>query len=137
MFLEIDRAFRIATTRSRWFEAMIDISQASYLYLLTHPELKSHKVGIGTDGQDKGRMQRYIDQGWVSHGIWRHSDKRKTFQWEREIFAQLQLRFERDGKSKSGFVGKSDKHWFEGISADAISVPDLAVLISKVAGRAP
>lgn len=116
---------------------MIDIVQASYLNLLTHPGQKVHKVGIGTVGKDKGRMQGYIDQGWVSHGIWRHSDKRKTFQWEREIFAQLQLRFERDGISKSGFVGKSDKHWFEAISADAISVRDLADLISKVVGRTP
>lgn len=106
--------------------------QNSYLYLLSHPQLKLHKVGIGTPGKDKGRMQQLLDQGWISHGLWQNSDKRETFAWEKEIFRQLQLRFTKVGPDTPGFLGSSDKHWFEAISAEAISITELSKLISKI-----
>jgi hypothetical protein len=111
--------------------------ESSYLYLLSHLELKVHKVGIGTRGRDKGRLQDWIDQGWVSHGIWSHGDRQKSFQWEREVFSKLGIRFAQASKDAPGFLGRSDKHWFEGISADAISVEELSDLISKVVGKKP
>jgi hypothetical protein len=121
----------------RWLQVMKEDGHSSYLYLLTHPDLNLHKVGIGTVGKDKGRMQQYLDQGWLSQGIWRHSDKRRTFQWEKEIFAQLQQRFTKLNNGETGFVGKSDKHWFEGVSAGAISSGELSRLISTVVGQKP
>jgi hypothetical protein len=114
---------------------MSAIDQSSYLYLLTHPQLKLHKIGIGTDGKDKGRMQQLIDQGWLSHGLWHNTDKRITFQWEKEIFKQLQLRFAKAAPDTPGFVGKSDRHWFESVSAQAISVTALAQLITKIVSK--
>jgi hypothetical protein len=114
---------------------MSAIDQISYLYLLTHPQLKLHKIGIGTTGKDKGRMQQLIDQGWLSHGLWHDTDKRITFQWEKEIFKQLQLRFAKAAPDTPGFVGKSDRHWFESVSAEAISVTALAQLITKIVSK--
>jgi hypothetical protein len=102
---------------------------------LTHPQLKLHKIGIGTDGKDKGRMQQLIDQGWITHGLWHNSEKRITFQWEKEIFKQLQLRFAKAAPDTPGFVGKSDRHWFESVSAQAISVTALAQLITKIVSK--
>ncbi|MFM2155021.1 MAG: hypothetical protein RL382_922 [Actinomycetota bacterium] len=116
---------------------MSDIDQSSYLYLLTHSQLKLHKIGIGTPGKDKGQMAQLIDQGWVSHGLWHDSDKRKTFQWEKEIFKQLQLRFSKLAPDTPGFVGKSDRHWFEAVSAQAISLSELEQLISKIVRKKP
>lgn len=108
------------------------MDQLSYLYLLSHPQLKLHKIGIGTLGKDKGRLQQLIDQGWVSHGQWHENDARITFQWEKEIFRQLQLDFAKAGPASPGFIGKSDRHWFEAISAEAISLSDLLQLVSKI-----
>jgi hypothetical protein len=116
---------------------MSDIDQSSYLYLLSHPQLRLHKIGIGTTGKDKGRLQQLIDQGWISEGKWQNSDKRKTFQWEKEIFKQLQLRFAKAAPDAPGFVGKSDRHWFEAVSAEAISLAELSDLISKVVTKKP
>jgi hypothetical protein len=111
--------------------------QSSYLYLLTHPQLKLHKIGIGTTGKDKGRMQQLINQGWVSHGLWHNSEKRITFQWEKEIFKQLQLRFAKAALDTPGFVGQSDRHWFESVSTEAISLADIKQLITKVVTKKP
>jgi hypothetical protein len=116
---------------------MSTIDQSFYLYLLTHPQLKLHKIGIGTAGKDKGRMQQLIDQGWVSQALWHESDKQRTFQWEKEIFKQLQLRFAKVAPDSPGFVGKSDRHWFESVSAQAISLAELEQLIAKVVTKKP
>jgi len=116
---------------------MSAIDQSSYLYLLTHPQLKLHKIGIGTAGKDKGRMQQLINQGWVSHGLWHDSEKRITFQWEKEIFKQLQLRFAKVAPDSPRFVGQSDRHWFESVSAEAISLAELEQLITKVVTKKP
>lgn len=113
------------------------MDQLSYLYLLTHPQLKLYKIGIGTPGKDKGRLQQLIDQGWVLHGQWHDRDKRTTFQWEKEIFKQLQLRFEKAAPDTPGFVGKSDRHWHEAVSAHGIPFPELLHLISKIATKKP
>jgi hypothetical protein len=121
--------------RVRWLQVMNEDDQWSYLYLLTHPDLNLHKVGIGTVGKDKGRMQQYLDQGWLSQGIWRHSDKRRTFQWERQVFETLNHRFIAAGPDAPGFVGASDRHWREAISADAISVTELSQLISQIVAK--
>jgi hypothetical protein len=99
--------------------------------------LKLHKVGIGTDGKDKGRMQQLIEQGWIVQGLWRHRDKHKTFQWEKEIFKQLEQRFATANLELPGFAGKADKHWFEYISAQAISITELTELISQAVSQRP
>ena len=116
---------------------MSAIDQGSYLYLLTHPQLKLHKIGIGTAGKDKGRMQQLIDQGWVSHGLWHNNEKRITFQWEKQIYKQLQLRFAKAAPDAPGFVGQSDRHWFESVSAEAIALAELEQLITKVVTKKP
>lgn len=104
----------------------------SYLYLLTNVQLGQHKIGIGTVGKDKNRLQQLIEAGWSNHGMWHASDNGKTFQWEKEVFRQLKVRFDLAGPDSPGFVGRSDGHWFEGVSAQAISVAELAQLITSV-----
>lgn len=104
----------------------------SYLYLLTNAQLGQHKIGIGTVGKDKNRLQELIQAGWAIHSMWHASDKRKSYQWEKEVFRELKERFELAGPDLPGFIGRSDGHWFEGVSAQAISITELAQLISTV-----
>ena len=109
--------------------------QISYLYLLLHSQLKLYKIGIGTIDKDKGRLKLLIDQGWQLQSQWHHDNKRQTFQWEKEIFKHLALRFAKAGPDAPGFVGKSDRHWFEAISAESISLSELSQLISKIVAK--
>lgn len=104
----------------------------SYLYLLTNVQLGQHKIGIGTVGKDKNRLQELIQAGWVTNGMWHASDKRKCYQWEKEVFRQLRERFDLADPDMPGFVGRSDGHWFESVSAQAISITELSQLISSV-----
>lgn len=104
--------------------------EPSYLYLLTNVQLGQHKIGIGTVGKDKNRLQELIEAGWALHSMWHAVDKGQTFQWEKEVFKQLQAQF--DSAGASGFIGRSDGHWFEGVSAQAISITSLSHLMSTV-----
>lgn len=104
----------------------------SYLYLLTNVQLGQHKIGIGTVGKDKNRLQELIHAGWANHGMWHASDKRKCYQWEKEVFRQLKVRFDVTDPDVPGFIGRSDGHWFEGVSAKAISTKELSDLMSTV-----
>jgi len=108
------------------------VHQPSYLYLLTHEQLKLHKIGIGTVGKDKGHLQQLIHDGWTVHGIWHSSDKRKTFQWEAATFKELAKVIPANSSKLLGLVGRRDRHWAESVGADAITVSALAHLISKI-----
>lgn len=107
-------------------------SQPAYLYLLTNPDLEEHRIGIGSVARDKNRIQELISQGWIAHGLWHDENKRRTFQWEREIFKQLQNRVVTAGPETPYILGKSDRHWVETVSAKSISAAELATLISEI-----
>lgn len=104
----------------------------SYLYLLTNSHLQLHKIGIGTVGKDKNYLQQLIQAGWTPYGLWHSAKKEETFRWEKEVFKKLSERFELGGLDVPGFVGRSDRHWFESVNAQAISISDLAHLASTV-----
>jgi len=106
--------------------------QSAYLYLLTHQQLKLHKIGIGTVGKDKNRMQQLIQEGWIVHGLWHEGSKRKTFLWEQEIFKQLKVKFSSFESHVPGLMGRSDRNWSESVSAEAISVSEIVKLISLI-----
>lgn len=106
--------------------------QPSYLYLLTNEQLRLHKIGIGTVGKDRNHMQQLIQAGWRVNGIWHESDKHTTFRWEEEIFKQLTAKFDATNAEQLGFIGRRDRHWVESISSQAISIIDLAELMSTV-----
>lgn len=103
--------------------------EPSYLYLLTNPGLALHKIGIGTVGKDKGRLQQLIHEGWTVYGLWHAAEKRKTFNWEQTIFKELKSEI---GSVTPSLVGRWDRDWVEGISAQTITITALAELINVV-----
>lgn len=106
--------------------------EPSYLYLLTNVQLKLHKIGIGTVGQDRNYLHQLTQAGWNIHGLWHAGNKEKTFKWERAVFSQLKEQFDSGDAGAPGFIGRSDRHWVESVSAQAISVTALAHLMSSI-----
>lgn len=106
--------------------------QPSYLYLLTNKELAQHKIGISTVGKDKDLLQNLISQGWLVHGIWHESDKRKTFQWEREVFKQIKSKLSAQDQQRPDLMGRWDRSWSESVSASFISVTEIEKIITKI-----
>lgn len=103
----------------------------SYLYLLTHVGLKLNKVGIGTVDKDRGQLEQLLKDGWIAFGIW-HGDQRKTFLWEKKIFAELKRFLDSEGSAEIEPFGTWVDTWSESISTEAISVTDIEKIISKI-----
>lgn len=106
-------------------------SVPSYLYLLTHPTLRLHKVGIGTFGKDKGRLEQLFADGWVVFGIW-HGEQKMTFLWEKKIFAEIIKVVSPQKSAEVEPFGKWVDTWSESISADAITAPEISKIIEKI-----
>lgn len=106
-------------------------SELSYLYLLTHPILRLHQVGIGTVGKDKGRLKKLLTEGWTAFGIW-HGDQRTTFLWEARIFAAIKKSANFQDSDGVDPMGKWVDTWSESISADAISALEIEKIITKI-----
>lgn len=108
------------------------VDQPSYLYLLTNQQFKLHKIGIGTVGKDKDHLAKLVESGWLVHGLWHDSDKRKTFQWEKEVFKEIKAKLSLSSSDLSESMGRWDRSWSESVSAEEISVSEIAKLITKV-----
>lgn len=114
---------------------MTDSPHPFYLYLVTHPHLMLHKIGIGTKGKDKGHLESLVGQGWEILGLWSDKNKHKPFQWEKLIFERLEAKAAEMDLVKPGLVGKRDKHWVEIITTELISGPDVTQLIQSVVSK--
>jgi hypothetical protein len=43
----------------------LDLVAPAYLYLMSHPNLQAHKIGVGGRGTRSDRIQQHIKRGWV------------------------------------------------------------------------
>lgn len=103
----------------------------SYLYLITHPGLKLHKVGIGTKGKDKNRLQNFVAEGWIVAGLWHEESKETTFKYEAKFFAHLKELIESDPALGITATGKWVDMWSESIDAEKIPLSVVLEMIAK------
>lgn len=106
-------------------------SEPSYLYLITHPQLKLHKVGIGTVGKDKNRLQTFVSQGWVVAGLWHEKSKELTFKYETQFFSRLKTMVESNPALNTDATGKWLDMWSESIDAEQIPLPIVLEMITE------
>lgn len=105
-------------------------NEPSYLYLITHPELKLHKVGIGTVGKDKNRLQSFVTEGWIVAGLWHEESKERTFKYETQFFTRLKELTKNDPALGIAATGKWVGMWAESIDAEKIP---LSVVLEMIA----
>lgn len=106
-------------------------SEPSYLYLITHPELKLHKVGIGAIGKDKNRLQSFVAQGWIVAGLWHENSNETTFRYETKFFTHLKEMIESSPTLGIEATGKWVGMWSESIDAEKISLQIVLEMIAK------
>jgi recombinational DNA repair protein (RecF pathway) len=62
-----------------------DFSKGGILYLITHEELKAHKVGITNEGAKEKRLEKHLKQGWQTYRTQFYVDGNRAFEIEQEI----------------------------------------------------
>lgn len=109
--------------------------QPAYLYLISHTEKKLHKIGFGRMGKEKNRLRTYVDEGWSVQGMWHAADEKKVLGWERQIFASLREKFRELESTEVDPMGKWVEGWADSVSAHAISVKEIEVMIESIATK--
>ena len=106
--------------------------EIAVLYLITHPVLNAHKVGIGNPSDQKGsdRVQIHKKYGWRVHKIWEFDDGKNAQKVEKET-----LRVIRKEMGLPIFLSRVEmpqSGHTETVDADEISLSQLANLVGKI-----
>ena len=107
----------------------------SYVYLITHPDLNAHKVGIANIAkrQKDDRLRRHQISGWVAFKVWNFNDGKVAEIIEKEVFKILNKDMEISqylSKMQMPQGGET-----ETIDADSITLLQLEKIIKKVIKR--
>lgn len=105
--------------------------EPAFLYLITNRQLNKHRIGIGLAGTENSKLEELLNDGYIPVGIWHHSDKKKTYEWEGKVFTQVATTLNED-KDKPVAMGPWTRDWSEYILVSAISLDVIEKIISKV-----
>jgi len=113
----------------------INMKIPSYLYLITHKSLNSHKVGIGNSRSIKrsweDRLARFNREGWQTDKIWYFKTGSEALKIEKAVFKII-----RKDLKLPIYLSKSDMPKTEGhtetVDADSITLLQLEKIIYKV-----
>jgi hypothetical protein len=113
----------------------INLFIPSYLYLITHEELNSHKIGIGNIRPEKtawaDRLNKFKKEGWHTYKTWNFDTGDDAWKAEKAIFKiirkDLQIPIHLTKEQMPKTEGQS-----ETMNADTISLLELEKIIKKV-----
>ena len=113
----------------------INMNIPSYLYLITHDELNSHKVGIGNVRSIKrtweDRLGSFRREGWQTYKVWQFKTGGEALKIEKAVFKvirkDLKLPIHLSKEQMKKTEGQS-----ETVDADSISLLKLEKIINKV-----
>jgi len=111
----------------------INMNVPSYLYLITHTELNSHKIGMGNHKKIKldDRLGKFNKQGWQTYRVWQTNTGAEAIDIEAEVFKiirnDLKLPIHLSKEQMPKTEGQT-----ETINADSITLLELENIIKKV-----
>lgn len=101
------------------------INDPAYLYLITHKDFNSHKIGVGNSNNRHDRIKILIGKGWTIYKIWHFDTGKEAINIETNLFRIIRkdLKLPIHLKNISGST--------ETIDADLISLEELENLVNR------
>lgn len=112
-------------------EKGINMNTPSYLYLITHYELNSHKVGMGNHKKVNDRLGRFTKEGWKTYKVWDTKTGAEAIDIETEVFKVLRKELKLPIHLTKAHMRKTEGHT-ETVNADSITLLELEKIIKKV-----
>jgi hypothetical protein len=113
----------------------INLNISSYLYLITHHQLNSHKVGIGNmrpiKRLNEDRLGRFRKLGWETYKVWNFETGGEAWKIESAVFMVVRKDLGLPIHLSKEQMPKTEGHT-ETINADSITLLELEKIIKKV-----
>lgn len=111
----------------------IDFNKPAYLYLLTHSEFGSLKVGVGNsqEGKKNDRIKKLQKYGWEVHKRWDFETGAEAYGYEQIVLSHLRKDLGLPVYMTLDLMKKTGGHT-ETVDADSISLLQLERIISRV-----
>lgn len=111
----------------------IDFHKPAYLYLLTHTEFGSLKVGVGNsqEGKKNDRIKRLQKYGWDVHKRWDFETGAEAYGYEQIILTHLRKDLGLPAYMTLDLMKETGGHT-ETVDADSITLLKLEKIITKV-----
>jgi len=108
----------------------LDFTLPAYIYLITHDELGSHKIGISGVHAKEDRIKDHAKNGWKLY-------KRKTFESADQTYEVEQevLRWLREDRGLPPFLSLSEmpqRGWTETVEASEIDLPTIWAKVEEL-----
>ena len=111
--------------------AGIQMNKPSYVYLITHPELNAHKIGIGNKRKTRDRLKKFVNRGWKTYKVWDLDTGAEALKIEKAVFKILRkdmnLKIYLTAEQMPVTGGET-----ETIDSEEVSLPELERIILKV-----
>ena len=101
------------------------VNDPAYLYLITHKDFNSHKIGVANSNNRHDRLKILGGKGWTKYKVWHFETGRKAIDIETSIFRTIRKELNLP-IHLSNINGAS-----ETVDADLISLLKLEDLINK------
>lgn len=113
------------------FRYRYNAAETAFLYLITNQKLNIHKIGIGIAGVQNSKLEEFINSGYQVYGIWHATDKRKTYNWEQQVFKAIKAKLLSKDDNQPDPMGAWVQNWSESIDASAISLLEIERIIQN------
>jgi len=111
--------------------AGINMNTRSYLYLITHQDLNSHKVGMGNHKKLNDRLGKFNKDGWKTFKVWEMKTGSQAIDIEAEVFRILRKDMKLPIHLTKAHMSKTEGHT-ETVNADSITLIELERIIKRV-----
>jgi hypothetical protein len=108
----------------------LNMTNPSYIYLITNERLGSHKVGIGNHKKLNDRLGRFLNQGWEAHKVWEMETGAEALRIEKSIFKVIRKDLKIPVHLSRSEMPKTEGHT-ETVSADTITLMELEKIIAR------
>jgi hypothetical protein len=103
----------------------------SYIYLISHPTLYAHKIGIGNVKKNMDRLGRFNSKGWETYKVWKFNTGREVIDLESRIFKHIRNELKLPIYLSYDQMKSTGGH-AETVGADSITLLELEKIIKKV-----
>ena len=109
----------------------LNMTAPAYLYIISHTEFNSHKVGLGTVKKTDDRLTKFTKRGWIKYKTYHFKTGEEALKIEKSVFQVIRKDLKLPIHLTKKHMPITEGHT-ETVNADSITLLELEKIIKKV-----